>query len=234
MYRIPLRVGNVHFDDDATVAQIGDRLADLAWSEVDGVVIATFYGDCDDPVGMSVQTARRIKNALPDADVHEVDPDLVGVSDIAQRVGVSREAVRLWAEGKRAGGTFPPSIGAVAGGGNRGSIRVWRWPDVEVWLREHYSFDADERALAPEQVAAVNAALLRVRELVDREWENIESYEQQLSMGARDRAAFRADPLAVNRYLEGLQLALRLVHPVPETVLHVPAFRTHIGELREG
>jgi len=56
--------------------------------------------------------------------------DLVSVSDIAYRARRSREAVRLWAAGKRGGGGFPPPEWESPGG-----ERFWSWTDVARWIR---------------------------------------------------------------------------------------------------
>ena len=49
--------------------------------------------------------------------------------DIAHRTKRSREAVRLWAAGKRGPGGFPvPAWKSPAG------ERYWHWPDVAHWV----------------------------------------------------------------------------------------------------
>ena len=57
-----------------------------------------------------------------------IDMDLVNASAIAERVGVSRQAVRHWSEGERAEG-FPSPFSSSNG------QRIWRWSDVFAWLR---------------------------------------------------------------------------------------------------
>ena len=105
-----------------------------------------------------IQAARQIAASLAGARVLDVDQDLVGVSDIAKRVGVSREAVRLWVEGKRGPGHFPSPVGS-AGGGVRGSMRLWQWASVNDWLR-YYKLHDDEGMPTSAQTAEINAALL--------------------------------------------------------------------------
>jgi hypothetical protein len=55
----------------------------------------------------------------------------VTAADIAGRVGVSREAVRLWATGQRGPGRFPKPALITTGG-----EKVWDWPQVARWLAE--------------------------------------------------------------------------------------------------
>jgi hypothetical protein len=56
--------------------------------------------------------------------------DLVSVPEIAQRALRSREAVRLWAAGKRGAGGFPDVVWQSPGG-----ERFWSWAEVARWIR---------------------------------------------------------------------------------------------------
>jgi hypothetical protein len=56
--------------------------------------------------------------------------DLVSMTDIAHRAQRSREAVRLWAAGKRAAGGFPAPVWHSPGG-----ERFWSWAEVARWIR---------------------------------------------------------------------------------------------------
>jgi hypothetical protein len=71
--------------------------------------------------------------------------NMVTAADIGSRVGVSREAVRLWATGQRGPGGFPNPALITTGG-----EKVWDWPQVAYWLAEQ-----KEQAQAS---AAVDAA----------------------------------------------------------------------------
>lgn len=54
---------------------------------------------------------------------------LSAIPDIAAKVGLNREAVRLWTTGKRGPGDFPTPLDVV---GDR--IKVWAASDVHDWL----------------------------------------------------------------------------------------------------
>ena len=62
--------------------------------------------------------------------VVRVQQDLVNAVEIAERVGVNRETVRLWREGKRKA-DFPLHYCNV------GVSLIWNWPDVLDWLRSN-------------------------------------------------------------------------------------------------
>lgn len=72
--------------------------------------------------------------------------NMVAAADIADRAGVSREAVRLWATGQRGPGDFPKPTLITTGG-----ERVWDWQQVAGWLAEQKE--------QPQANAAVNASL---------------------------------------------------------------------------
>lgn len=61
---------------------------------------------------------------------HRTHPDLVTRQDIADRAGVTRQAVGQWVRGERhRTAPFPVPFNTVSGG-------VWLWGDVYGWLRE--------------------------------------------------------------------------------------------------
>jgi hypothetical protein len=160
MYRIPLRVAGVDLEDDEILVRIDGKLDDLAWAQLDGRTLAVLHTDHHDPVAAVVNTAHRIRHFLPEATV-EVDLELVNIPDVAARLGVNREAVRLWADGQRGPGHFPAPIGSVGGGAR--SVRIWRWSDVWTWLSGHYALGEDDVPMDSVQQVEANAALARIQ-----------------------------------------------------------------------
>lgn len=94
-----------------------------------------------------------------------VSEDLVTLSQIGERVGRTRESVRLLAVGRRGPGGFP----APAGGGHR---PLYSWASVRDWF---HAWDTDKDAQPPRQQTwdqdqdTLTAAdlLLRARLLLD-------------------------------------------------------------------
>ncbi|WP_246203506.1 helix-turn-helix transcriptional regulator [Streptomyces tailanensis] len=83
----------------------------------------------------------RLRRALPDLRILRLDPELVGVSDIAERTGRSRQNVLQWSGGeRRTDRPFPEPEGAV------GRSLVWRWAEVNQWLR---LIGAGDESVAP-------------------------------------------------------------------------------------
>lgn len=58
---------------------------------------------------------------------------IVSLADIADRAGVSREAVRLWAAGQRGPGGFPDPVVFSQRTGEKG----WDWHQVAAWLESY-------------------------------------------------------------------------------------------------
>jgi predicted DNA-binding transcriptional regulator AlpA len=72
---------------------------------------------------------RNVKSANTGARVLRVIPDdLVSANAIAERSGMSRQAVRLWTRGERGEG-FPAPVTKV------GESLVWSWASVAEWLQ---------------------------------------------------------------------------------------------------
>jgi len=101
-------------------------------------------------------------HAIPGAAVSRVEPDeLVTASEIARRIGRTRESVRLLAEGARGPGGFP-----AAATGSRGQrTRLWRWSEVASWLQA--SGIPAPSPVDGRTVAAVNGALDPMRNTDD-------------------------------------------------------------------
>lgn len=127
--------------------------SDAALGQRNGVVYLEF--DREAPSFLdAVLSAIRDVNSIPEAMVAHVEPDeLVTASEIAERIGRTRESVRLLIEGARGPGGFPVPI---SGASDR-RTRIWRWSQVAEWLGAH-GFTNGGRGEA-RVIAAVNGAL---------------------------------------------------------------------------
>jgi predicted XRE-type DNA-binding protein len=67
--------------------------------------------------------------------VQRLEEDLANRNEIAERLGVTRQAVSNWVRGQR-GSDFPAPTNDVAGG-------VWLWGDVARWAETHGSYDTN-------------------------------------------------------------------------------------------
>lgn len=138
--------------DDATVDALFEAGCDDATlGEVDGVAYADFIREAQS-FGEALRSAIQQVESVAGLTVVRVEPDdLVTLSEIAQRLGRSRESVRLLAAGERGPGDFPPPISHL-----KARTRLWRWSEVAAWGRRH---DQPIDLGAATAIAAINAAL---------------------------------------------------------------------------
>jgi hypothetical protein len=145
------------FDPDVLEALIAAGCDDGLFGESGGVEKVDFERESAGTLAEAViEAIAQVESAVPGLRVTRMDPEeLVGVSDIAARVGRSRESVRLLAEGKRRSGgvPFPEPVARV--GANR---PLWHWSEVAAWFE--YVLGAGSAVdRAPAVTRAVNAAL---------------------------------------------------------------------------
>jgi len=99
----------------------------------------------------ALHTAIHAIESLPGLLVTRIEPDdLVTASEIAKRLGRTRESVRLLIAGERGPGNFPTPVSHV-----RSQHRLWRWSDVTAWACR----PAAEAVQQARLIAAANAAL---------------------------------------------------------------------------
>lgn len=83
--------------------------------------------------------------------------DLVSIAGIARRSRRSREAVRLWAAGRRGPGGFPPAEWQSPAG-----ERFWSWAKVARWIRENMNLAVEG---TPDEVRWADE-ILRARQAI--------------------------------------------------------------------
>ncbi len=86
------------------------------------------------------------------------DEDWVTMGEIADRIGRSRECLRLWSLGRMGPGGFPPPLHTGT------STAFYSWAEVLPWLRERMGFDLPDE----EPVRTVLNLALRLRALAPR------------------------------------------------------------------
>ena len=126
---------------------------DALFGEVDGTHYVEFTREAP-TLSAALASAIADVRSVADLRVLRVEPDdMVTLSEIAERLGRTRESVRLLAAGDRGTGDFPTPISHA-----RERNRLWRWTAVLAWASAHgQAEDADIEGARV--VAAVNAAL---------------------------------------------------------------------------
>lgn len=137
-YEFTFVLDGISLDDDA-VQTLTEEL-DALLSSSHGTVRMTAAGQGADAVTAAMATASRARDLVPGLRVLRLDRDLVGVADIAERTGRTRQNVNQWVHGDRREETpFPPPEGTV------GRSLVWLWAEVDEWLREAGLGDGENR-----------------------------------------------------------------------------------------
>lgn len=87
--------------------------------------------------------------------VESVDATLVGLSDIAELTGLSRQAVALLKDGARGSGKFPGPVQRITG-----NSPLWRWKTIVSWLVAEARVAADSPMVEQAEVLdSLNLAL---------------------------------------------------------------------------
>lgn len=99
-----------------------------------------------------------VKQAIPDAKLIEAAPDFVGLTDVAQVVGVTRQNMRKLMVNNAT--SFPTPV-------HEGSATVWHLADVMTWLqaRGTYKVEASELEVAQTAMQVNLAKEVEVRQL---------------------------------------------------------------------
>ena len=125
----------------------------------EGVVFLDFTREAKSFEEAIASAIRDVERAGVGARVTRVEPDeLVTMSDIAARIGRTRENVRQMATGLRGPGGFPAPVAKLT---KRSPI--WRLMDVLRWLKDRQAAAVDEEELAQAEVIAGANALLEIR-----------------------------------------------------------------------
>ena len=99
----------------------------------DGLLFAEFDREAPSSAEAIISAIRQIESAGVGLIVVRIEPDeLVSSAEIADRVGLNRETIRLYALGRRGPGTFPPPVARL-----RSRSPLYRWTDVAPWLALH-------------------------------------------------------------------------------------------------
>jgi len=140
-----------HQIDRPAVKALFDRLedADVITEPAYGTLVM-FYRQAESLVDAILMAVRDLDAiGLPAIAVRN-DEDMVTLASIAERIGRSREAVRLWSIGRTGPGGFPAPAQRYLG------TTYYRWSQVAPWLRDRLGMPIPD---SEPVLAAVNLAL---------------------------------------------------------------------------
>ncbi|MFT3716483.1 MAG: hypothetical protein QM774_11195 [Gordonia sp. (in: high G+C Gram-positive bacteria)] len=148
---VGLRVSGVDWDDPEVEQVMVEKFSDTYLAGVDPAVLNISVEDSA-AVAETVQIARKLLCALPGLKIDGVDRDLVNVSDIAHRVGMTREGARKWTQSD----TFPTAFSYLGSS----SMSVWTWTEVVLWLRTERSLELDDQLPTIEVLTQIENCLM--------------------------------------------------------------------------
>ena len=146
-FTLKYQLADDEHDADALVERLGEAGCDDALVGIGqpGRLALEFTreaGSADEAVRSALADVRR---AVPSASLIEVAPDLVGLTDVADIVGVSRQNMRKLMLAHP--GSFPTPV-------HEGSASIWHLADVLAWLQVKGSY-----SLALDVLEVARAAL---------------------------------------------------------------------------
>lgn len=114
-----------------------DRLAEYACTaggfaaSIEATTVLTMFLEATDETSYVAAAQQSALDAIAAGfTVTEFDYDLVNISDIANRINRSRQAIYQYIEGRRGHGGFPAPFG------HAGQSDIWDWGTVNTWFRD--------------------------------------------------------------------------------------------------
>lgn len=139
-------------DADKLVERLGEEGCDDALVGIGqpGRLALEFTRDANNADAAVRSALADVRRAIPSATLIEVAPDLVGLTDVAELVGVSRQNMRKLML------TYPGSFPAPV---HEGSSSIWHLADVLAWLQAKGGYTLTQDVLEVANVALqVNVA----------------------------------------------------------------------------
>ena len=118
-----------------------------------GRIALDFAREADSALDAISSAFADIKQVVPGAKLIEATPDLVGLTDVADIVGCSRQNIRKIMVSS--GGTFPHPV-------HEGKSALWHLSSLLIWLNERKSYQVADDLL---EVASINRQLNVAKEL---------------------------------------------------------------------
>ncbi|MDD5296619.1 MAG: DNA-binding protein [Rhodocyclaceae bacterium] len=169
-FTLKFRLSDADGDIDDLLERLGAAGCDdaLVGTGIQGRIALNFIRSADSANAAMVSALQDVRKALPTAKLIEVGPDFVGLTDVAEVVGVSRQNMRklMLTHAK----TFPPAI-------HEGSASIWHLALILDWLHAKGSYPiagnvaevanaAMQFNIAKEMERVPEAVRMEMRELV--------------------------------------------------------------------
>ena len=134
VFTLKYRLAAQDCDADAIIERLGEAGCDDATIGVGqpGRIALLFSREAVSAFEAVVSALKDVKRAVPSASLVEAGPDFVGLTDVAEVAGVSRQNMRKLMLSHSI--DFPPPV-------HEGSASVWHLSDILDWLNERGGYD---------------------------------------------------------------------------------------------
>lgn len=153
-FGLDFRLARVDEDTDELVGRLGAAGCDdsTVGIGVPGAIALLFTREAASAQQAIISAIADVRRAIPDAELTEVSPDLAGLTDVAELIGVSRQNMRKLMVNYTT--SFPAPV-------HSGSTTLWHLAPVLEWLIAR-GYSIDQRLL---DVARVAMQINLVKEL---------------------------------------------------------------------
>lgn len=160
-FGMKFKLGAEAADMDALVERLAEAGCDDATVGIGqpGRVALEFTRNSRSARHAIISALRDVKRAIPSAELIEVTPDFVGLTDVAELVGVSRQNMRKLMLTHPA--TFPAPV-------HEGAASVWHLAHILHWLMERGDYPVERQMLEVAKMAMQINLAKESRALEDR------------------------------------------------------------------
>lgn len=128
-YEFSVQVTGLDIKNKSQLKQLKNDAITIVPFASNGLILLSVEITAESPESAFSAFKSFLSEYASDIKIKRVDLDLVSLSQIAERLDVTREAVRLWAIGERRKGFPEPFTSA-------GQSLLWAWSEVFDWLTE--------------------------------------------------------------------------------------------------
>ncbi len=171
---VTLRVTGIDLDDADVGTKLAAQLPLLLWQGDHSYATATFDVEERTAVVRVLDVARLLEGIAPGVEVLGTDRDLVSTTEIASRIGVSREGAR-----KRTKEPDFPAPHSIIGG----RMAAWPWAAVVDWLQESRGIDMGESLPSEKLLTQIDNVIFRNPDATTMQWRELSA----IPGGARTR-----------------------------------------------
>jgi len=136
-FTLKFSLGDKASDPESYIERLAEAGCDdaLIGMGQQGRIAFNFNREADNALSAVCSAIQNIKSVIPDAILIEATPDFVGISDIADILGYSRQNIRKLMLNHRA--SFPAPI-------HEGKSAIWHLSSVLTWFKDRKDYPVDD------------------------------------------------------------------------------------------